>query len=244
MPRGGRASARLLSVGFSVGLLIALALGPASARAAPYPPLPVGLDRQFVGNLTAPTLSPGSTGTLAFTVSDPLNQSIDAVALELGVYAFNGFPGNATSFVPVAGAPVLVTPATSGSSANVTVGSLGPGATYRGSVTVATSSSTPSGTFAVRVALAFRTGSTDYYLASRGWFNATVWDRATELPNGSATLNLSVLGVSGVLPETAVLVATNDFDWILGGLLAATFVLVGAAAWVYFRRGGSSSGAR
>lgn len=232
----------------AVLLLAALLLVP-SAHASSYPPLPIGLDRDFLGNLTAPSLAPGSSGTLDFTVSDPrsLSSALSSVELTLNVYAFNAFPGNATSTVPVAGAPVLTTGTSSGAWANVSIGSLSLGGNFSGSVGVATSASTPDGAFAVRTALAFvlATNGTAYRLESRGWFTAATWAAATTLPNGSVTLNLSVLGVSGVLPETAILVASSSWDWVLGGILAAGLVLVGAGAYVYFRRGpGSRSGTR
>lgn len=229
-----------------VALLVVVLLVPA-ARAGAYPPLPMALDREFLGNLSAPNLAPGSSGSLGFTVSDPLSGPIAGVELTLGVYAFNAFPGNATSTVPVAGAPVLTTATSSGAWANVSVGSLSPGGSYAGSVGVATSSSTPDGAFAVRTALAFTlvSNGTSYRLESRGWFTAATWAAATTLPNGSATLNLSVLGVSGVVPETAIYIANSSWDWVLGGVLAAGLVLVGAGAFVYFRRGpGSRSGTR
>lgn len=234
-----------MALGLAV-LLAALSL-PAPAEANPYPPLPIELGRQLVGNLTAPSLAPGAGGSLGFTVVNPLPSTIDAVTLTLEVYAFNGYPGNAPSSLPLAGAPILTTNTTSGSSANVSVSSLASGAVYRGSVGVATSSSTPTGTYAVRTALSFilSSNSTAYRIESRGWFNDSTWARATELPNGSVTLDLAVLGVSGVSPETAILVSPSDWIWILGALLAAAIVLAGAAAWVYFRRGpGSTSGAR
>ncbi len=217
------------------------------AHAAPYPPLPIALDRDFLGNLTAPSLAPGSSGGLTYTVSDPLSTPLTGVVLTLTVYAFNAFPGNATSSVPVAGAPVLVTGTTSGAWANVSLGSLAPGPALHGSVAVSTSASTPSGAFAVRTALAFTLASnrTAYRLESRGWFTAATWAAATELANGSATLNLSLLGVSGVIPETVVYVANSSWGWVLGAVLAGAIVLTGAAAWVYFRRGpGSRSGTR
>jgi hypothetical protein len=229
-----------------VSVLLSVPL-PISAAATPYPPLPIEYGRQLVGNLSAPSLNPGSSGTISFSVANPLAGSIDAVTLTLGVYAFNGFPGNATSSVPVAGAPILSTPSASGASVNVTVGNLAPGQVDHGSVEVETSSSTPAGTFAVRTAVSFASASngTVYRLESRGWFSAALWSAATELPNGSTTLNLTKLGVSGVTPETAVLVTSSDWEWVLGGVLAAAVVLAGAAAWVYFRRGpGSTSGAR
>lgn len=245
--RGPRLGAGLSAAGLALAVLLVVAPVP-GARATPYPPLPIALDRQFLGNLSAPDLAPGASGTLRFALSNPLSVGLDAVVLALEIYAFNGFPGNASATVPVAGAPILVTPSSSGEAANVSVGALGTGGLYRGSVGVATSASTPDGAFAVRAALSFDLASngTAYRLESRGWFNASTWAAATELPNGSATLNLSVLGVSGVLPETAVFVAnTSTWEWLLGGLLAGAFVLVGLGAYVYFRRGpGSRSGSR
>ncbi len=246
-PSGGRRRTHAVSVAVALFALALVVGASPAARAAPYPPLPVALDRDFVGNLTAPTLAPGDSGAIAFTLSNPLAGTISSVAVTLDLYAFNGFPGNDTSAVPVAGAPVLTTPTTSGPYANLSAGTLGPGARYSGSVGVATSASTPSGAFAVRIAVAFDLASngTAYRLESRGWFSGAVWQAATELPNGSVTLNLSVLGVSGVVPETTVYVASSSWDWVLGGVLAAGFVLVGLGAWVYFRRGpGSTSGTR
>lgn len=245
---GGRPRVRGTGVAVAVVLALVLLLSlSVPVSAASYPPLPIGLDRGFVGNLSAPTLGTASSGSLTFTVSNPLSSAIDSVLVTFDVYAFNGFPGNDTSTAPVAGAPVLTLPSSSGAYANLTVGTIGAHGRVGGSVGVATSASTPAGDFAVRIALSFdlATNGTAYRLASRGWFSEAQWQAATELPNGSATLNLSVLGVSGVLPETAVYVETSSWDWLLGGLLAAAIVLVGAGAWVYFRKGpGATSGTR
>ena len=125
------------------------------------------------------------------------------------------------------------------------VGALSVAGVFQGSVSVATSATTPSGAFAVRAALSFVADATGYLLESRGWFNASVWAAATELANGSATLNLTVLGVSGVLPETAVVVQQSAFPWLLTGVLVAAAAFVAAGAWVYFGRDpASSSGMR
>jgi hypothetical protein len=128
---------------------------------------------------------------------------------------------------------------------NLTLGALSPGGSETGSVGVATSDNTPSGDFAVRTALSFRANGTQYLLESRGWFSTSEWAAATELPGGGTTLNLTVLGVSGVTAETAILVSSSSWDWALGIILGAALVLVGVGAFVYFRRGPkSSSGAR
>jgi hypothetical protein len=226
-------------------LLLGVAGGARGAVPAAYPPLPIGLDRAFLGNLSAPSLTPGQSGQVGFTVSDPMDGALVGTVLTLSIYAFNAFPGNATSTVPVAGAPILTTATTSGAYANVSLGNLAPGSRTAGAVGVATASTTPSGTFAIRSALAFTENGTAYRLESRGWFTASQWAAATELPNGSVTLNLTALGVSGVTAETAVLVTSSSLDWALYAIAGVGIVLVGVAVWLYSRRvPNSKDGAR
>jgi len=235
---------RALPVAVLALLGVAVLLAP-SASAAPYPLLPVGDGAILLGNLTAPTLAPGQSGAIGYSIVDPLSSALAGTVLTLEVYAFNAFPGNATSTVPVAGAPVLTNATASGATVTVAVGGLAPGDKVTGSVGVSTSGATPSGAFAVRTQLEFTAGGSSYRLASRGWFTAGQWAAATELPNGSATLNLSALGVSGVLPETAVVVAASTFPWVLAGVAAGGVVFVGLGAWIYFRRESASrSGTR
>ncbi len=227
--------------------LVSLAAGPPSvAAAAPFPPLPIGYDSTFLSHLSGPDLAPGAQGTLGFQVADPSGFfPMSNVVVTLDVYAFNAFPGNATSSVAGTAPPVLLGVSSSGSSVNVSLSGISPGSRVDGSVGVATASTTPAGTFAVRTALSFTANGTNYRLESRGWFSASVWDAATELPNGSTTLNLTTLGVSGVTAETAIYVASSNWDIALALILAAAILLVGAGAFVYFRRGPkSSSGAR
>jgi hypothetical protein len=215
------------------------------ARGAGYPTVPIGLDRGFVSNLTGAEVAPGGGGTISFAVGNPLaGGPIGSTVLTLQVYAFNAFPGNATSTVDVAAAPVLVTPTTSGPSVNVSLGNLSTGARVVGSVGVQSSATTPSGTFAVRVALRFVAGGQDYLFESRGWFTTDAWAAATQGPNGSVDLNVSALGVSGVVPETSVLVSSSNLSVAIYAVLAAGLVLVGLAAWLYFRPPNSSSGVR
>jgi hypothetical protein len=221
------------------------AMVPPSA-AASFPPLPIAFDARFLSNLTGADIAPGGQSALSFEVGDPSAFArMTAVTLTLEVYAFNAFPGNATSSIASAGTPVLLGPTSSGTSVNVSLPPLIPGEHEEGSVGVASATDTPAGTYAVRTALSFTANGTDYRLESRGWFTAGLWAAATELPNGSVTLNLTTLGVSGVTAETAILVSSSNWDWVLALILGASLVLIGAGAFVYFRRGPkSSSGVR
>ncbi len=239
----GRSARRVLAVALALAALTAVI--PPTEAAAP-PPLPLAYDSTFLSNLSGPDLAPGGQGTLSFQVADPPTFApMTAVTLSLEVYALNSFPGNATSSIASAGTPVLLAASSSGTSVNLSLPSLSQGSHYDGSVGVATASDTPTGTFAVRTALSFTANGTDYRLRSRGWFSASLWAAATELPNGSVAVNLTTLGVSGVTAETAIYVSSSNWDWALGLTLGAALVLVGAGAFVYFRRGPkSSSGAR
>ncbi|MGI0071620.1 MAG: hypothetical protein ACRECT_06095 [Thermoplasmata archaeon] len=226
------------------GLLVVLGLA-AGASAAGYPTLPLADDRGLLGNLSGPTLAPSGIGSIDFTVGNPLAVEMTAVELTLQLYAFNAFPGNATSTISVASAPVLSNATSSGASVGVSVGALRSLGVYHGFVNVVSSGTTPTGTFAVRTALSFTANGTDYLFESRGWFTAPAWAAATSGPNGSATVNLTVLGVSGVLPETAVLVSASSFPIAILLVLVGAGLLIAAGAALYFRRDSvSSSGAR
>lgn len=112
-----------------------------------------------------------------------------------------------------------------------------------------TSSTTPVGAYSVRTALTFTAANgTVYRLESRGWFTQALWEAATEEPNGSTVLDnhsLSILNVSGVVPETSIQVTSSALDVALYVILAAVFILVGAGAYFYFARSAhSKSGAR
>ncbi len=232
----------------AVGVVVALlGLGAQSASAATYPPLPggIGNDRFLLNNLSAPSIAPGGSGRIDFAVTAPTTPAatLASVVVTFVVYAFNGYPGNGSASLPVADAPVLSNATVSGENVSVPLPNLSAGDSDRASVGVATSSATPAGTYAVRTAVSFTEGGIAYRLESRGWFTETVWEKATVLPNGTATLNLTVLGVSGVVPETAILVSPSGWSVALPIVAAVGFALVGAAAWVYFRRSpGSSSG--
>ncbi len=225
----------------AVGLLTAGAAVP-GARAAGAPPLPIALDRLFVENLTGAEIAPGASGTISLNVHDPLPDPMSGTVLTVGVYAFNAFPGNATSEVDVASAPVLSNATASGLEVNDSLGTLVAGEVKPLSIPVQSGDSTPSGTFAVRTALEFEENGTSYHLASRGWFTAAQWSAATSGPNGTVDVNLTLLGVSGILPETSVLVSSNDFSYVLWGLLGGGVLVVALGAWLYFRRSNSSGG--
>ncbi len=245
-----RSRAQALAGRVVVFLVVATILGlvapglPA-ARATPYPTVPVGLDRWFVSNLTGAELAPGGSGAISFTVGDPLaGLAISSTVLTLQVYAFNAFPGNATSTVAVAAPPVLASSSGSGAAANVSLGTVAAGSVRRGFGGRAILRDDAERDLRGANRAAVRRRGADYLLESRGWFTDAQWSAATAGPGGSVDLNVSALGVSGVIPDTSILVSSSDLSTAIYAVLGAGLVLVGLAAWLYFRPPKSSSGVR
>jgi hypothetical protein len=237
---------RALPISWALVVILVL---PSTAQATTYPVLPLTESNRFLSNLTVPVMAPGSSGNLAWTLHDPLRGTLAQVVVRFEVYAFNAYPGNATSRVGAGPAPELSSGNGSfGASASWAIGSMGAGTFQSGSTSILVPSGTAFGDYAVRCSLLFTVNGTAYYLASRGYFSASAWSYATngsQAPTGLPTLNVSRLNVSGVVPETAVTVlATSGTLWIYG-LLGGAIVAAGIGGYYGARRGpGSRSGAR
>jgi len=228
-------------------LLLAGVGGSRPAAAAAPPALPVGEDGRFLTNLSAPVLAPGSSGSVGYRLQDPLPGAMTDVNLTFEIYAFTASPGGRSGGVPNGSLTFPGTPSPS-VVALATFPDVAPGAGARaGSVAVAAGGGAGDGSYAIRVALAFTENGSRFLLESRGYFSDAQWEAAT-LANGSdgpPTLNVTRLGVSGVVPETAVGVDSDPWTVPVLALTALGLLLAGAGAFVYFRRGpGSSSGAR
>jgi hypothetical protein len=228
---------------------VLLVVFPSAAASTP-PVLPVALFGGFLGNVSMPALSPGASGGVAFSVGDPLPSAMTQVVLTLDVYEFNAYPGNATGPPPAGGTPQFSSPGSStGSSLILDVGTLTPGGgTFRSPATVAVTvnapSGAPDGTYAVRFSLTFVANGSSYVLESRGFFSTAAWESATSTSGGASTLNVTRLGVSGILPESAVLVRSNPFPVALAVVLGGALVLAALGGYWALRRGpGSRSGA-
>jgi hypothetical protein len=211
---------------------------------ASYPPLPIDVGSQFVQQINAPTLSPGASGTVSFVVENALTGAVSYGVLNLSLYSFNAYPGNATAPLPSGGE----TPTFSNGASSLSLVLPSPfaaGAQVPEMVAVHVPTAARQGDFAFRLSLFLIESGTAYLLESRGFFSNAAWANATTAPGGGATLNLSALGVSGVLPESAILVRANEFVVPLYVIFAIALVLAGLGGYYAFRKGpGSKSGAR
>ncbi|MCI4335311.1 MAG: hypothetical protein L3K04_06795 [Thermoplasmata archaeon] len=223
-------------------LLGALLLGPALAQATP--PLPIQQGSALLSALSLPAATPGSSSKLAYVVTDPFGSALSNLSLVFALYAFNPSPGTGATSLPL-GAPQFVGASGAASSLTLRGPDLVSGATWYTPVELSVPSGAPLGTYAVRDSLVFTMNGSAFQFESRGFFGASQWASATVLPNGSPTLNLSRLGVSGVLPETGLLVSDSaPVTFTLDLLLAAALVFAGVGAYLAGKRpAGSKSGA-
>jgi len=224
-----------------VALLTVLSATPAVRATAP-PTLPVAMGREFLDALSAGPISPGASGTLGFALSNPLPSSLTDVALTFEVYGFNGAPGTGSAALPTS-APSLSSGGASGPNVTLPIPLLGAHASgWSVPVTISVPSDAAQGTYTIRDSLSFDLNGSTYRLESVGYFAPALWEHATVLPNGTPTLNLTRLGVSGVLPETAVLVEDSaPLDTALYVLLGVAIVLGAAGGYVALRGKGPSS---
>jgi hypothetical protein len=71
--------------------------------------------------------------------------------------------------------------------------------------TISTSTKTPDGTYFIRMNLAFEYRSQIYIMKSRGHFTQDEWNNAdlSAKPTDPGEINLTVLGVHGIIPDTS-----------------------------------------
>jgi hypothetical protein len=226
-------------------VLLAISVLPQRAIASgPPPALPIGAGNHVVGGLEAPVLSPGTSGTIQLVLADPLTAPVSAVVVGIEVYAFNAYPGNSSQPVPSGAVELRNGSGSWGPNASWSdPAMLRPGGPTSVGFAVEAPGGSPVGTYAIRVQVSFVSNGTEFLLLSRGFFTASTWAAGTNGPNGTSVLNLSRLGVSGVVPETAVLVEPPSPALPLYGILAASIVLAAVGAFYVWRRGpGSISG--
>ena len=215
-------------------LLLIASVVPSSAAAPP--PLPIADGTVVAHGLAAPSIAPGGDGAISLVVGDPLGVPAVATEVSLEVYAFNAYPGNATGPVPAGGPITFTGGGGNGDTFSELLGNIASGSSVPVSVGVAVAGSAPEGLYAIRLAVNFTANGTTYSFESRGFFSDSLWANATELPDRNSTLNLSRLGVSGVVPETGLLVRSDPVGLAVELLLGTSVALAVAGGYYAWRR--------
>jgi hypothetical protein len=222
-------------------LLLTLSVG-GNTSAAAYPVLPDQDWSPILSGLSGPTLTPGQSGVISFQLGNPLPVEMSSAKIALEIYAFSPSDGGAVQNPPAGSTPSL---ASGGLTFNATKPLLAPNGTWTGGLPVTAPSTAPTGDYAVRISVRFSVNATAYLLESRGYFSSSAWAAATEYPNGTPTINASRLGVSGVIPETSILVRSPSPPVAIYVLLGVGLGLAALGAYWWTRSDSNSrSGAR
>jgi hypothetical protein len=224
------------------GLLLTLS-SAVGTGAASYPVLPDSDWSSILGQIDGPTLTPGSAGSVTFRVTNPLPDPLDGAYVSLQIYAFNPTTGGGGQLPAVASSPTFPGGVLGNNATAPPV--IAYSTSWNWSVPVSVPSTAPTGDYAVRFSVSFSMNNTSYVLESRGFFSASAWASATEYPNGTPTINASQLGVSGVVPETSILVSPASTPFILYAVLGVGLGLAALGAYWWTRsETKSKSGAR
>ena len=106
---------------------------------------------------------------------------------------------------------------------------------------IVTKENTKEGTYFVRFAMDFEYNGTARSMQSRGHWNMELWEEATtNVTEGSpGNINLEVLGVDGIVPDSSFGVKKPIPKWPLYALITLTIVFAGLSVIFYLEEEGN-----
>jgi hypothetical protein len=180
-----------------------------------------------------PQIVPGGSGSYGFSVRNRYNGTIQNASLTIEIYKWATLE-DAKNIEKISDPPEI----SEGSRQSYTapVFSLGPNQTASFKISILTAKQTPQGTYFVKQMMQFSYNGSHLLMKSRGYFSNKEWDNATTNVNGSRAvggINLTLLGVDGILPDSSFSVKEPIPLWPLALLIGLT-VFFGALALVFY----------
>ncbi len=185
-------------------------------------------------------LKQGKSAELTYTVKNRYEKKMTDIHLIIGIYELvqgtSLTPINQVNYIPII----------------VEIGSseialswyeLLPGTSHSESINISTYKDTPAGTYFVRMMLVFYYDGVQYTMRSRGHFTSEQWHKAeqTATPSDTSGVNLTTLGITGLLPDSAFDVVEYDekedenYDWIIWPAVIILIIAV-AIGFFYYRK--------
>ena len=180
-----------------------------------------------------PQIVPGASGSYGFAVRNRYNGTLENASLTIEIYKWATLE-EARDIGKISDPPKI----SQGSRQSYTapVFSLGPNQTASFKISIDTGKQTPQGTYFVKQMMDFSYNGSRLLMKSRGYFTSKEWDNATTNVNGTRAvggINLTMLGVDGILPDSSFSVKEPIPLWPLALLIGLT-VLFGALALVFY----------
>ncbi|MBA4323256.1 MAG: hypothetical protein C0408_10620 [Odoribacter sp.] len=176
-----------------------------------------------LSNFHTPTIKPGESGELCFTVENNYDTAMKNVYLTVEIYKYRT-EEESKNINEISSPPVF----TNGGTKTIRYNeSITAGSSTQISLQISTSKGTPQGTYLVRMRIEFVLNSINYMMESIGYFS--------EEERMNYQLNETHLppGCSGIIPETSFTVREPIPLWPLYVLIGAT-VFFGVLAAVFY----------
>ncbi len=182
-------------------------------------------------DISSDTIRPGEHGTLTYVLHNPYPQSMTDVRLRVEIYSYSTLDVN-KPIQEVSSPPRFVSSRNTYNSFIHPL--LEPGQEITIRHRMETSRSTPKGVYFLRFEILFDYEGSEQLMRSKGFFTRDEWYHAERLPGEadrpyySGSLNITYLGVNGIVPDTSFTVKTPIPRWpqyALGGLSAFFGVL-------------------
>jgi len=186
-----------------------------------------------LSSFKTPQIVPGSSGSYQFTVRNRYNGTLENASLTIEIYKWATLE-EAKDITGISNPPEIPQGTAQGYTAPFF--SLRPNETISIGITISTSKDTPQGTYFVRQMIQFAYNGMHLLMKSRGYFTNRLWENATTNVNGSQSvggINLTMLGVDGILPDSSFSVKEPIPLWPLGLLIGLT-VFFGVLALVFY----------
>ena len=186
-----------------------------------------------LADFRTPQIVPGASGVYQFAVRNRYNGTIENASLSVEIYRWATLE-DSRDIDRISDAPFITNGSQQGYTAPVF--SLGSNQTAMIRLTISTSKQTPEGTYFVRQMLGFSYNGSALLMKSRGYFTGKDWDNATTNVNDTRAeggINLTMLGVDGILPDSSFSVKQPIPLWPLALLIGLT-VFFGALALVFY----------
>jgi len=207
-------------------------------------------------NFSTPQLEPGENGDFSLDVLNRYNETLENVIIEAEIYhradideseTLGNIPSNERPYISNTKwtSNLDETEATQETSdtkkATYDIGELESNETITLEFRIKTKDDTKEGTYFVRLSMVFVHNDTERQMQSRGHWSMEHWeDATTDVPEGSpGNINLEVLGVDGIIPDSSFGVKKPIPKWPLYLLITLTIIFAGLSVVFYLEEEGN-----
>jgi len=186
-------------------------------------------------NFTTPIIIPGESGILNFTIKNRYNLPLRNVYLALEIYHWARID-DSSDISEISEPPYFFSSTNSSTLLSLRFGLIKSNETVEVREKIKTKGDTREGTYFVRTMLTFTYNNTSYVMKSRGHFSKELWNQATSEPDeheDTGTINLTLLGVDGIIPETTFSVRKPVAIWPIYVFAGLTIFFAALAIFVY-----------